>query len=306
MAARKAFVLCLVIILFGQACAQSAEVLSVEEAEQQYVGDLFALGVPNAGVLRNDPSNPDLWAELEMVWYDSLEESFVWHHYLRNEGSVKYRTAPSDSSKFMALRKEGETIKNQGRNLNLPTQQDHFFLPVTFEGISFNRLLRPGLKIEGWTEIECKRPNQYRFCYQKGSWSALLAIGNRHQPRPWKISIKGLSEEEAVQGLLEFSKSLQVEPDIINWTTFAKKPMLHGYSIGDLFTLSAYFQSTYPAFRVNYYYKALGGELEIKLSNTRPDYGLKPKRKKLCVFGSGSKYACEFIGLKDLQGKLTN
>lgn len=306
---RKAMLLAFLFTLSCQAQeASNLEHLSLKEAEARYLALLFDKGVPELGLFTADSENPDYWQSLEMVWYDSVSQQYFLHHLqgIPSDQSLNgayYQKRPIDSLGRMAL---AERVANRGpndRDLAVPNQNSKIFLPISVWGVSFNHLMSDTTSFETWKTLPCDRPRLGVACFSLGEMEAEAGLFNRKNPRIRRIVMKGVSQEQALDHLDSLVRQLQVEPEYINWTTFAKKPLVHGYAVGDLFTLSVIFQSTYPAFRLVFAYRALGGELEVKIQNTRPDYGPHPKRKKLCAFGPGSDYACEFLNYQGLKAK---
>lgn len=300
------------LFLFAISCQaqQSAdfEHLSFQEAEAKYLNLLFTKGVPELGLFRADQENPDYWQSLEMVWFDSISQKYLLHTFNRIEpdralNGVYYQIQAIDSVERVKLAQKVTEKSSADRDLSVPNQNSKIYLPIRVWGVSYNQLITDKTSFETWKTKPCDRPRLGVACFQLEGKEAEAGLFSRRNPRIRRIVMKGVSQEEAMAHLDSLVQDLQVEPEYINWTTFAKKPLVHGYQVGDLFTLSVIFQSTYPAFRLIYAYRALGGELEIKIQNTRPDYGPHPKRKKLCAFGPDSDYACEFLDYAGLKAK---
>lgn len=306
---RKAILLVFLITFSCQAQeAKNLEHLSLAEAEAKYLALIFSKGIPELGLFKADAENPDYWQSLQMVWYDSSRQGYFLHRLDRIEkdralNGAYYRFQPIDSVERKQLAEAVAEKSRADRDLSVPNQNAKIYLPLKVWGFSFNQMINDSTSFESWRRMPCDRPRLGVACFRLNERKTEAGLFSRQNPRIRRIEIKGVSQEEALVHLDSLVRDLQVEPEYINWTTFAKKPLIHGYQIGDLFTLSVIFQSTYPAFRLIYTYRALGGELEIKIQNTRPDYGPHPKRKKLCAFGPGSDYACEFLDYKGLKAK---
>ncbi len=282
--------------------------LSLEEAETKYLSLLFRNGVPEIGLFTADEENADYWKSLEVIWYDSSSHDYTLHRFERVEpdkalNGAYYHTQSIDSLESLKLANKVAHKSDADRDLSVPSQNSIIYLPIKVWGVSFNQMISDSTSFDTWHTTPCNRPRLGVACFKFEERQAEAGLFSRRNPRIRRIVMKGVSQEEALDHLDSLVQDIQVEPEYINWTTFAKKPLVHGYQIGDLFTLSVIFQSTYPAFRLIYTYRALGGELEVKIQNTRPDYGPQPKRKKFCAFGPNSDYACEFLDYPSLLAK---
>lgn len=305
---KAAFLLLIVTI---SCCAQEPEKLDLlgkEEAESRYLRMLFDNGAPLAGLFTAKEGSGDDWSSLEMIWFDSTSNQYLWHEFSETEFTQSlqafyYKSKKVDSLDLKALeRKVAEKAAND-RDLALPNQNSKLFLPLKIWGIPFNQSLDANSSFGPWQSLPCDRPRRAVVCTALGDLRAEAGLFSTRNPRIRRVLIKGLNFEQALAHLDTLVEHIQEEPEYINWTVFAKKPLIHGFETGDLFTLSVIFQSPYPAFRLVYDYRALQGELEIKIQNTRPDYGVHPKRKKLCAFGDGANYACEFLTYDALKAK---
>lgn len=281
-------------------CSSSGQELSTREAEQQYLAHVFQKGVPQAGYLKAAADDSDLWTELQVVWFDSLKQEHHLHSYENDGSMVHYQMSVISAQESEAIAAASEALSLPDRNLVLPDQNSACFIPLHFWSFSFNQSFSPEHQVKGWENCDCDRPRRSVYCFKQGELRLELGLFSLRNPRIRAMSIKGLSQDEAIRKFQEIVQQFKVEPDIINWTTFAKKPLVHGFNIGDLFTLNCVFQSPYPAFRFFYTYMALNQELQLKIENTRPTYVPKQRRKKLCAFGEGSDYACEFISYPEL------
>ncbi|QNR23159.1 hypothetical protein [Croceimicrobium hydrocarbonivorans] len=210
-----------------------------------------------------------------------------------------------DESEMQAMQAKAESLGTKGRNLAVPNQQARIFLPLSIAGFSFNQLMSDSVELPAWNLVDCDRPRNAVFCFSKGRKKVEIGTFGKRNLRIRRINIVGISLDSARYYLDEIVRDLQVEPDYINWTYFSKEPSpgWNGFAKGDLTSLLVLFEQTYPGFRLHFVYRPLNKELEIKLENTRPDYGRKMRFTRNCVHGPDSDHACEFLSYSELLAK---
>jgi len=283
---------------------QAQETMSRDAAEHHYLGNLFKLGIPQAGWVLDNPENLSEWTEIQVVWYDSAQAQWIHYSYEAEGDQVYLSTALEDSSILAEMAKRAPVWGKQNRDLSLPSQNEQYFLPFSFWSISFNDVWDQDYQVsEPWQKVDCDRPRRGAFCIDDSLHPTELALADGYRPRVWKFDMENVSMEEMFQGLDSLIADFQVEPDLINWTVWAKQPIFHGVEKGGLFNLLVLFESPYPGFRVFYTYNAFNKELSIKLENTRPTYGPKQRFTRLCAHGPGSNYACEFLDMEGFRLK---
>ena len=300
----RSFLLIVLVGLFS--CAETEkESLSIPEAEQHYLQALMQYGNPLAGYVLDGEVASRHWQEIEVIWYDSLQGQHLYHHYIREEEVVEYHSDIVAAEELKALIQKTEGKGEAVRDLRCLNQRASIFLPLPFMGVDFNTSYSAEKADFGsnWSLDSTKSSNKGRvYLDSKAGLKAELGLFNTGRIR--KLNIQKVPQERALQYLDTLIDKLGVFPKPCNWTYHTKDNMAFGAKSGDLFSLTAVFESPYPAFRLFYVYRAYEQEIEIKLENTRPDYGRKKRFTEFCVHGEGSDKACEFLDESAFEEKL--
>lgn len=300
----RALVLLTIVGLFS--CAKTdKETISITKAEQHYLEALMQYGNPVAGYVLDGEEASSQWQEIEVIWYDSLQDQHLYHHFICEEEEVKHH------SDIVAI-EELETLvqKTEGKgeavcDLRCLNQRASIFLPLPFMGLDFNTTYTAETSDFGsnWSLSSTKSSNKGRvYLDSKAGFIAELGIFNTGRIR--KLNIQKVPQDQALQYLDSLIDKLGVFPKPCNWTYHTKDNLAFRAKNGDLFSLTAVFESPYPAFRLFYVYRAYEQEIEIKLENTRPDYGPKKRFAEFCVYGEGADKACEFLDKSTFEEKL--
>lgn len=286
-------------------CAKTNKVvLSIHEAEQLYLQALMQYGNPVAGYVSDGADAMGNWHEIEVIWYDSLQYHYLYYHFEKDEAEVNYEFKNLVAENVPALIQKTE-IKGAGvRDLRCLNQKASIFLPLQFRGLDFNRSYSvENLELSSnWRLSSGKTSRKGRLYIESDSCKAELGLFNTGRIR--RLKIQKVSQAEALRYLDTLIEHLGVFPKPCNWTYHSRDNIAFGAKSGDLFSLSAVFEKPYPAFRLFFTYRAHQQEIEIKLENTRPDYGRKNASKEFCVYGEGADKACEFLDRKAFQAKL--
>ncbi len=281
------------------------ESLSIPEAEQHYLQALMQYGNPLAGYVLDGDEASKHWQEIEVIWYDSLQGQRLYHHFIREEEEVKHHSDIVAADELEALIQKTEGKGEAVRDLRCLNQRASIFLPLQFMGLDFNTSYSADTKSFGanWSLSPTKASNKGRvYLDSKAGLKAELGLFNTGRIR--KLNIQKVPQDRALQYLDSLIDKLGVFPKPCNWTYHTKDNMAFGAKSGDFFSLTAVFESPFPAFRPFYVYRAYEQEIEIKLENTRPDYGPKKRFTEFCVHGEGADKACEFLDRESFGIKL--